>query len=414
MKIAFIVTQFPSLSQTFILNQITGLMHRGHEVDIYAVQPENTPKMHADVTKYNLLHRTYYFRKLPSGKVERNREFRMLVAKYFYRKPKSLVKAWMLSRRGKSSFLKLLCMGFPFLDKHPYDIIHCHFGPNGVLGVILKSIGVIEGKIITSFYGYDLSSYLSKYGSDVYSDLFLKGDLFLPLGEIMKNQLIELGCNEQNIVIHRLGINLDKFHFSPREPMRNGKVQLLTISRLVEKKGVQYSIQALERVIKRYHCIEYRIVGDGPLKSSLEGLVKKLRLENYVTFLGWKEQQEIIELLKNTDILIVPSVTGKNGDQEGTPVVIMESFAQGLPVLSTQHSGIPELVQDGVSGFLVPEKDADALAEKLEYFIEHTGTWQKMGRAGREHVEKHYDIDKLNDKLAELYQLLLKGTLEAL
>ncbi|MBM2834107.1 MAG: glycosyltransferase, partial [Candidatus Brocadiaceae bacterium] len=135
MRIAFIVSKFPALSQTFILNQITGLIDRGHEVDIYAVQSDNNPRMHPDVTKYNLLQHTYYFRKLPAGGLRRKIEITGLVLRYFYKKPRCLLKARLLSGRGKGSILKILCIGFPFLDKKPYDIIHCHFGPNGILGV---------------------------------------------------------------------------------------------------------------------------------------------------------------------------------------------------------------------------------------------------------------------------------------
>ena len=107
--------------------------------------------------------------------------------------------------------------------------------------------------------------------------------------------------------------------------------------------------------------------------------------------------------------MLAPSVTSQNGDCEGIPVAIVEALAWGLPVLSTLHSGIPEVIQDGESGFLVPERDTEALAEKLEYLIEHPELWPEMGRKGRKYVEEHYDIDKLNDRLVEIYQRLLNG-----
>ncbi len=410
MKIAFIVSRFPSLSQTFILNQITGLIDRGHTVDIYAVQSDNNPRVHPDVTKYNLLQHTYYFRKLPAGGLQRKIEITGLVLRYFYKKPRSLLKARLLSGRRKGSILKILCIGFPFLDKKPYDIIHCHFGPNGILGVTLKEIGVFEGKVITVFHGYDISSYLRKHGHAVYNGLFMKGDMFLPISERWKNRLIELGCSEQKIVVHRVGINTGKFCYLPRKPGKDGTVRLLTIARLIEKKGVQYAVQAVADVLKRYSNIEYTIVGDGPIKNTLEGLIEELNVGKNVKLLGWRHQEEIIELMKHTDVLIAPSVVSEDGDEEGIPVVLMEALAQGMPVLSTQHSGIPELVQDGESGFLVPERNVAALAEKLAYLVKHPEMWQKMGRTGREYVERYYDIDKLNDILVELYQRALLGT----
>jgi len=411
MRIAFIVSKFPALSQTFILNQITGLIDRGHEVDIYAVQSDNNPRMHPDVTKYNLLQHTYYFRKLPASGLQRKIEITGLVLRYFYKKPGSLLKTRLLSGRGKGSILKILCIGFPFLDKKPYDIIHCHFGPNGILGVTLKEMGVFEGKVVTVFHGYDISSYLRKHGHAVYKSLFMRGDMFLPVSERWKNRLIELGCREQKIVVHRMGIDTSKFCYLPRKQGKDGKVRLLTIARLIEKKGVQYAVQAVADVLKRYSNIEYNIVGDGPVKNTLEDLIKGLNIGNNVKLLGWRQQEEIIELMKNTDILIAPSVVSEDGDEEGIPVVLMEALAQGMPVLSTQHSGIPELVQDGESGFLVPERNVNALAEKLAYLVKHPEIWSAMGQAGREYVEKCYNIDTLNDKLVDLYQHLIDGKL---
>ena len=113
--------------------------------------------------------------------------------------------------------------------------------------------------------------------------------------------------------------------------------------------------------------------------------------------------------MKDVDILLVPSVTAQDGDQEGTPAVLMEALAQGIPVISTYHSGIPELVQDGISGFLVPERDTNALAEKIIYLLEHQEIWAEMGKAGRKYVEENFDTNKLNDRLIKIYQQLLNG-----
>ena len=144
-------------------------------------------------------------------------------------------------------------------------------------------------------------------------------------------------------------------------------------------------------------------MGDGSLKEGLQQLILQLGVDNIVTLVGWKNQQEVIEIIKNSDIMLAPSVTSRNGDREGIPVVLMETMAMGLPIISTVHSGIPELIENGVSGFLVPERDVDALAEKLNYLVENPDIWRNMGAAGRGFVEEYYNIDKLNDKLVEIY-----------
>jgi colanic acid/amylovoran biosynthesis glycosyltransferase len=419
MKIAFIVNAFPILSETFILNQITGLLDREHDVDIYAIHPEDQPMVHADVEKYYLLDRTYYRgshrKRMPQNIIRRFIKAIDLIVRNFHRKPVAFLRALNIFKFGRqAASLRILYKAIPFLDKDilDYDIVHCHFGPNGNLGALLKDIGAIKGKVITTFHsGYDIPRYVMQRGDHAYDYLFANGDLFLPISNRWKDELIRLGCEEQKIVVHRMGVDTDRFLFSPRQPRGDGKIRLLTVGRLVEKKGVEYGIQAVAKVLKQHPQIEYKIAGDGLLKIDLNRLINDLDVADSVKLLGWQRQEEIVKLMKEADILLAPSVCSKDGDWEGIPVVLMEALAQGLPVLSTQHSGIPELVQDGKSGFLVPERDVDALAEKLTYLIEHPEIWPEMGWSGRDYVERHYDINKLNDQLVQLYQRLLDGEL---
>jgi colanic acid/amylovoran biosynthesis glycosyltransferase len=413
MKIAFIVNQFPALSETFILNQITGLLDRGHEVDIYAYSPRNDPGVHADLEKYDLLKRTYYmipYTSMPSNKIYRLIKGLGSIAIDLPKNPMAVLNALNFLKFGKdAASLTILYQIRPFLGKGPYDIVHCHFGPSGLLAINLKAVGAIHGQIVTTFYGTDISSYIKKKGEHIYDALFEKGERFLCVSEHMKGTLIKLGCGERKIIVHRLGVHVNRLHFCPHKPKTDGKLRLLTIARLVEKKGVQYGIQSVAKVLKKYPNIEYKIAGDGRLRNALQTLIEDLKISGNVKLLGWQLQDQIIGLLREADILLAPSVTSQDGDSEGVPVAIVEALAGGLPILSSLHSGIPEAVQNGESGLLVPERDVDALAEKLEYLIERSELWPEMSRKGRKYVEEHYDIEKLNNRLVEIYQQLLKG-----
>jgi colanic acid/amylovoran biosynthesis glycosyltransferase len=413
MKIAFIVNQFPALSETFILNQVTGLLDRGHEVDIYAYSPRHDPVVHTDVEKYNLLKHTYYMpisRSMPRNKIYRLIKGIGRIAIDLQKKPMAVLSSLNFLRFGKdAASLQLLYQTTAFLDKGPYDIVHCHFGPIGNLGIVLKAVGAIQGQIVTTFRGYDISSYVEKNGKHIYETLFEKGDLFLCVSQQIRNLLILYGCDERKIIVHRSGVALTKFNPITHKSKSAGKRRLLTIARLVEKKGVEYGIQAVAKVLKNHPDIEYKVAGGGYLKNDLQGLIEELKISENVKILGWQSQEQIIELLHESHILLAPSVTSQDGDREGIPGAIVEALAWGLPVLSTRHSGIPEVIRDGESGFLVPERDADALAERLEYLVEHPEIWPEMGRKGRKFVEEHYDIDKLNDRLVEIYQGLLNG-----
>jgi colanic acid/amylovoran/stewartan biosynthesis glycosyltransferase WcaL/AmsK/CpsK len=409
MKIAFIVNEFPVLSETFILSQITGLLDRGHEVDIYAHRPRNDPVVHKDVEKYNLLNRLYSMRvPIPKNKIYRLIKGISLIAIDLQKNPIAVLNALNPLKFGKDAVsLRTLYQIGPFLDKGPYDIVHSHFGPNGNLAITLKDIGVIHGEVVTTFYGYDISSYVQKNGKNIYDTLFKKGDLFLCVSEEMKETLLKLGCGERKIIVHRLGVQFRNYHYYLHMPKVNGKLQLLTIARLVEKKGVQYGIQSVAKLLKKYPHIEYKIAGDGYLKNALQALIEDLGICCNVKLLGWQRQDQIVELLRESNILLAPSMTSSSGDREGIPVAIVEALACGLPVISTRHSGIPEIIHDGETGLLVPECNADVLAEKLEHLIEHSELWTEMGRKGREYIEEHYDIDRLNDRLVEIYQQLL-------
>jgi colanic acid/amylovoran biosynthesis glycosyltransferase len=413
MKIAFIVNQFPALSETFILNQITGLVDRGHEVDIYAYGPRNEPGVHTNVERYNLLKHTYYMS--INASVSTSKMYRLIrgigrIATSFHKNPMAVLNSLSLLIFGKDAApLGILYQIVPFLNKGPYDIVHCHFGPLGNFGVILKAVGAVHGQVVTTFRGYDISSYIREEGEHIYNTLFERGNLFLCVSEQIKNMLIKLGCEERKIIVHRSGVHISDSRFCIHRPKIDNKVRLLTVARLVEKKGVQYGIHAVAKILKNHSNIEYRIAGDGHLRNALQAQIEDLKVEDNVKLLGWQSHEQVVELLQASDILLAPSVTSQNGDREGIPGAIVEALAWGLPVLSTRHSGIPEVVQDGESGLLVPERDTDALAEKLEYLIEHSELWPEMGRKGRKYVEDHYDIDRLNDRLVEIYQQLLSG-----
>ncbi|MCB0214455.1 MAG: glycosyltransferase, partial [Anaerolineae bacterium] len=369
MKIAFFVTEFPALSQTFVLNQITGLIDRGHEVAIYARDPDHQPAVHADVERYDLLRRTTYHRPFHQT-VPRNKATGLLKTANLLLthrdQQRPLLKSLNLFEFGpEAASLSLFYRTLAFLESGlpQYDIVHCHFGPNGNLGALLKQLGAIRGKLVTTFHGYDLTSLIKQAGPEQYNSLFKLGDLFLPISRRWQETLIQLGCPPEKIVVHRMGVDLNKFLFTPRQPDR-GQVRLLTVARLVEKKGVADGIRAVARVAAKHPQLTYHIAGDGPLRGELQDLIDELEAGHRIKLLGWQPQEKIIELMQQAHILVAPSVTSADGDQEGIPIVLMEAMAQGLPVLSTHHSGIPELVQDGQSGFLAAEHDIDGLAEK--------------------------------------------------
>ena len=409
MRIAFIVSHFPSLSQTFVLNQVVGLIEQGHSVDIYAeTASETDTKLHHDVVKYKLLDHTYYFNR-PKQRIAEVTKGGCIVFLETIKSFRFLQRVLEYTRWDKEdalfSRLKFIYLAKEFMNKPEYDVIHCHFGPNGSKGTVVKKMFYPDSLLATTFHGYDLTKYLSS-GKNPYRQLFESGDLFLPISEHWKKHLIELGCSPEKIQTHHMGVNVERFAVST--PVDNKKrLKLITIARLSEKKGIEYGIRAVHQ-LKKSHLdaddIEYSIVGEGPLRPNLQVLIEELDLTQTVKLLGWRQQQEIVELLGQSQILLAPSITAADGDQEGIPVVLMEAMAMGIPVVSTLHSGIPELVKDGSSGFLVPERDVKIMAEKLALLANSSTLRTEMGLAGRKYVEDNFNVHKLNYRLSELFK----------
>ena len=407
MKIAFILGTFPALSVSFIINQIKGLIDRGYEVDIYALDgaPDDLSKVHPIVEEYKLLERTYYPPKRPINPIVRKLKTVGLLLANLPKNPWVLLQLFNKDRFGKEAKeQKLFYRAIPFLERKSYDIIHCQFGIFGIMALAFRQVGLIEGKLITGFRGYDISKYLQKRGDRVYDELFKQGDFFVTNCEFFRQKAIKLGCDEDKIVVLGSGIDCSKFAFTPRHFPADGRVRVVTVGRLIEKKGIEYGIRAIAAVAKKYPKIEYNIVGDGELKTYFEELIAELDVGDKIKLVGWKQQEELIEILDNSHILIAPSVTSSNGNQDAPVNTLKEAMAMGLVVIGTYHGGIPELIENGISGLLVPERDSEAIAQKISYSIEHPEIWTDMGKAGRARVEEKYDMYKLNQQLVDIYK----------
>jgi colanic acid/amylovoran biosynthesis glycosyltransferase len=241
-NIAFLLYHWPVLSETFILNQITGLLDRGHEVDTFAKSPGQDPIMHDDVSRYRLLERTLYYgsfsERLPANRLTRVTRAIKLLVQHLPGKPLPLLRALNVFRFGRMALsLGIFYTVIPFLDADKYDIVHCHFGSNGNLAALLRQVGAIKGKIVTTFHG-EAQYTKAQERWHRFEPVFQWGDLMLPVSEREKEALIELGCSPQKIVVHRMGVDLERFKFVPRRPRSDSQVHLLTVARLVEKKGL--------------------------------------------------------------------------------------------------------------------------------------------------------------------------------
>lgn len=411
MRIAFIVGHFPRLSETFILNQVTGLRDRGHAVDIWSEYEGDWSHAHPDVARYGLRQHTYRLHPVPQNYVVRVLVGGWLFVTRFGKAPGLLWRSLNPFQYGLYALsLWMLYGAVSLVDQGcpEYDIIHCQFGTQGHRGWFLQRLMPPTTKLVVMFRGHDISSYVQQKGEAVYADLFQAADVCLTNCDFFRQRLIQLSCPSEKTAVHFSGLDVGKFTYQPRRPAADGVIRLVTTGRLVEKKGIEYAIRAIASIAPRYPHLQYTLIGDGPLRSTLAALIRQLGLETKVQLVGWQDEQQIIAHLDQAHIFIAPSVTASDGNQDAPINVLKEAMAMGLPVISTVHGGIPELVQDGVSGYLVPERDVPALSDRLEHLLNAPERWAEMGQAGRTYVEQHFHLQRLNDRLVDRYQALLQ------
>jgi colanic acid/amylovoran biosynthesis glycosyltransferase len=406
MKIAVLVNQFPKTSETFIVNQITGLIDRGHTVDIFACYGSEDRIEDPQLRKYELLDRTRYLTS-PTGRRKRVMAAMEATLKRGWKKPLHLMRAINLVPIGNRRIsLEMLCRHRFALERSVYDMIHCHFGPVGIFGQHLREIGALEGPLLTTFHGYDIGYYIRHHGAGAYAELFRKGEAFTCSSRFIHKKLIAAGCQPAKICLFKLGTDLARFDFTERKIGPDGVIRLITIARLVEKKGLEYSIRAVADLVKQFPNLQYTIVGDGTLRQKLSLLIEQLNLQRQVTMVGWKTPEEVRQLLGQSHIFVLASVVSSDGDFEGQGLVLQEAQAMGLPVVCTNHNGFSDSVLDGQSGFLVPERDVEALSARLAELIRRPELWPGIGRKGRAFVETEFDLNKRTDALVDLYSHL--------
>ncbi len=411
MRIAFFLNEFPALSQTFILNQITGMIDRGHEVDIYAARRYQTEKCHPQIASYALLDKTRFFSTRPHNYVKRLIvAFKLILERGVWRRPGLILRVMIGCDGGRTGLnMHLLYRVLTVADRQPYDVIHCQFGTQGPIALQLKELGVTNGRIVTSFRGYDATKVLLEKPF-YYDALFRHGSLFLPVSKSLADRLLSAGCPAERVQVLHSGIDCSRFTFSERSKSPDAVTRVVGIGRLVGKKGWLDALQAVANACEAGRSVHFTLVGDGELREQIEAAIDRYQLRDRVSLLGWCDHDEVTQLLRQSHLLIAPSVTTADGDQEGIPNVLKEAMATGLPVLSTWHSGIPELVEDGVSGYLVPEADVEQLSERLIYLCDHPQQWPAMGRSARAKVEAEFDTEVVNNRLEQLYLDLTAGS----
>ena len=283
----------------------------------------------------------------------------------------------------------------------------CHFGPQATMGMPIAL--AIDRPAVTIFHGYDISRLLrDRRWVERYRAVAALGMHALCISDAGRERLRSIGWPERQLHVVRLGVDSKRFAFRPPSERwsTHGPRRILMVARLVEKKGVHVALEAMLELHERGLDLELRVIGDGPERARLESVIAEKHLTN-VRLLGALAHEHARQEFAEADLYIQPSITAESGDQEGIPVSLMEAQASGIPVVSTHHSGIPELVLDGTTGWLTDEGDVEGLAIAIERLAQNPEQAQRFAHAGRAQVRQEFDRDTQTRRFGDYFEGLV-------
>ena len=398
MRLALVLSSFPKLSETFMVSKFLGLLAKGWDVHVVCQQSDPTewqhfPQLRAQPSLRHRIHVVYPHRSV-------------IQAAWHY--PTALLQAgnnrayWQQGwRRFGPAVLKKFYLDAPLVALQP-DLIHFGFAPLAKGRTYVKDW--LGCKLSVSFRGYDLN-YVGLETPDYYQEIWQHADGLHLLGQDLWRRAQRRGCPPDKL--HALiPPAIDTTFFTPTQKSdkdERGPLRVLSIGRLTWVKGYEYALCAIKKVVDQGYHIQYRIVGDGPYLGPLSFLRHEFGLAESVFLLGAQPHEEVIQHLNWADVFLQASVS------EGFGNAVLEAQAMQLPVVCSDAGGLPENVMDGQTGFVVPRRQPQALAEKLVCLAHDPDLRQRLGRAGRARAEKLFQIQDQIEAFAQYFDQVLQA-----
>lgn len=288
-----------------------------------------------------------------------------------------------------------------FLENKP-DILHAHFGPMGVLlAPVAEKLNI---PLVVTFYGYDISEIIRyEYWQESYKELAETADCITVLSEEMRERARNIGFKDDQLEIVHLGTKINEITYQePSYPI----TQFLSIGRLAEKKGHLDTLKAFHTVLRTTEDpLQLSIIGDGPDRPHIESYIRSKGLQENVSIVGSLPHSKVIEYLYQADAFVLSSKTASNGDREGTPTVLIEAQAAGLPCISTFHAGIPEIIPAENHRLLAEEGNLSQIIATMQKLLESSEEEVKeISRLGRKQVEEAFDVTREAEKFIKIYK----------
>jgi glycosyltransferase involved in cell wall biosynthesis len=395
-RVAYVLKMYPRFSETFVLSELLELERQGVELRVFSLRKPDDGIFHADVAR--LRARVTYLPESPfldpGPFVAAHRE---LYAADPRRYRRALGRA--LARRRRATLKQFLRAGYIAvrLRREGIGHVHAHFasGPAAVALHLHRLTGIPY-----SFTAHAKDIYLDAVDRAELAAKLRSARFAVTVSDYNRAHLARVADRARLVRIYN-GLDLERFAPNGRAP--DDPPLLVAVGRLIEKKGFADLVRAcalLRDQGRRFRC---RIVGKGPLERDLRGLVGALRLDGVVELAGPLPRDALLELYPRASALVAPCVVGSDGNRDGLPTVLVEAMALGVPVVATDVTSIPELVEDGVTGAVVPQRDPAALAAAIARVLDDRTRARALARVGRQRIESRFD---LHANVAELRALL--------
>jgi colanic acid/amylovoran biosynthesis glycosyltransferase len=400
-RVAYVMSRFPKLSETFVLAEILALERRGVQVDLYPLLREPAPLAHPGALR--LAARARYEPFLSPAIFASQLH-------WLRRNPRAYLGAWRDVLAGAWPSANFLVGAVGIFPKVAHGArrmqadgvthVHCHFANHPA----------VAGRIVHRLTGIPFS--FTAHGSDLHIDrrgldAKVAEAAFVATVSHDNRRLILKDCGERFAPkVHVVRAGVDTRLFAPRNgtaPVAERRLTVLCVGTLHEVKGQAHLVDACRLLVAEGVDVGCRLVGSGPDEAALAAQIRRDGLEANVTLVGPRTRPEVAEELRRADVLVTPSVPTRQGRREGIPVVLMEAMSSGIPVVASAISGIPELVEDGVSGLLAPPGDADALAAALRRLADDPELRGRLGAQGRRTVQEGFDVERSAEQLIERF-----------
>jgi glycosyltransferase involved in cell wall biosynthesis len=281
------------------------------------------------------------------------------------------------------------------LRRERFDLVLAQYGPTGVR--VMDACQMAGVRFVVHFHGYDASHRGTlQLHEKSYRLMFSRAAAIVAVSRVMQRQLISLGAPPDKV--HLCPYGVDPHKIGEAHPAAAPPV-LLAVGRMIEKKAPQHTICAFAEVHRHCPDARLRIVGEGDLLAPCRQLVDQLGLASAVTFLGAQPHSVVLREMAGARAFVQHSVVSPDGDSEGTPVAILEAAATGLPVVSTRHAGIPDIVEHGRTGLLVAEHDVAGMAAHMRALLDQPALAGQMGAAARRHILSQFTLDQTIGRL---------------